>query len=67
MAPPAPKQPFLPCQFPVQLLVVAVLLAIGASLPAGDIPHPLTGLLSILAIGMATFCFAKAKPPEDQG
>lgn len=64
MPPPAPKQPVLLCQFPVQLLVVAVLLAIGASLPAGDIPHPATGLLSIVAIAMASFCFAKAKPPQ---
>jgi len=64
MAPPAPKQPVLPCQFPVQLLVVAILFAIGASLPAGDIPHPVTGLLSLAAIAISAVCFAKAKPPQ---
>ncbi|MEF8792556.1 hypothetical protein [Thiohalorhabdus sp.] len=65
MAPPAPKQPALLCQFPIQLLVVAVLFAIGASLPAGDIPHPVTALLALVAIAISAICFAKAKPPEE--
>lgn len=67
MAPPAPKQPKVFCQFPVQLVIQAVLLVIAAAMPVSHVPHPLSLLLVLAAVILPGYCFAKAEPPEGEG
>ncbi|KPV41508.1 hypothetical protein AN478_02780 [Thiohalorhabdus denitrificans] len=59
MAPPAPKQPKVFCQFPVQLVIEAILLVIAASV-SFELALPLV----LVAIVFPAYCFAKAEPPE---
>ena len=61
MAPPAPKQPKVLCQFPVQLVIEAVLLVVAANVPFG-----LSLLLVLAALALPIYCFAKAEPPEQE-
>ncbi|HKJ87501.1 MAG TPA: hypothetical protein VKA48_03245 [Gammaproteobacteria bacterium] len=59
MAPPAPKQPKLFCQFPLQLLIEAVLLTVAAY-----VPFAFALILAIAAITFPMYCFSKAEAPE---
>ena len=61
MAPPAPKQPVTFCQFPVQLVIEAVLLVVAANVPFG-----LSLILVLAALALPIYCFAKAKGPEQE-
>ena len=61
MAPPAPKQPKALCQFPVQLVIEAVLLVVAA-----NVAFPLALALVLVALALPIYCFAKAEPPEQQ-
>ena|GEM_PF-6705500 len=61
MAPPAPKQPKVFCQFPVQLIIEALLFVVAA-----NVAFPLALVLVLVALALPIYCFAKAEPPEQE-
>jgi hypothetical protein len=61
LVPPAPKQPKVFCQFPVQLVIEAILLVVAA-----NVAFPLALILVLAALALPIYCFAKAEGPEQQ-
>jgi hypothetical protein len=61
VAPPAPKQPKIFCQFPIQLVIEAILFVVAAFSP-----FPVALILVLAALALPTYCFAKAEPPEEE-
>ena len=58
MAPPAPEQPKIFCQFPVQLVIEAILLVLAANVSFGW-----SLILVLAALALPIYCFGQAKAP----
>ncbi|MFA9459473.1 hypothetical protein [Thiohalorhabdus methylotrophus] len=55
----APQQPKAFCQFPVQLVIEAILMVIAANVPFG-----LATVVVLAAIALPFYCFAQSEPPQ---